>query len=110
MVNYWRTPADMNLTQAEIDQICERLWKKQTTHDCPDCGVKAGKDHNENCDVARCTHCGGQYISCGCNKGYPDNWAGVWPGFKECYDQKLICLAKGSTEWIFDLNSYYLNR
>ena len=34
---------------------------------CHDCNVKEGDYHIAGCDWERCPHCGGQYISCGCD-------------------------------------------
>lgn len=34
---------------------------------CPDCGVKVGRFHNDNCDIEECAYCHGQKLSCECN-------------------------------------------
>jgi len=35
---------------------------------CHDCHAKHGMPHHCGCDVQRCPKCGGQFISCDCNK------------------------------------------
>lgn len=50
---------------------------------CPDCAVKPGSYHIDGCDVARCTSCGIQRISCdhgNTRTGWGQLWIGVWPG------------------------------
>ncbi len=52
--------------------------------DCPDCGVKPGEIHEDNCDVERCSVCGDQFLSCSDdellhNKAFA-RWTGIWPG------------------------------
>lgn len=50
---------------------------------CGDCAVKPGTPHMSGCDVARCTACGSQRISCDHrerNVGWGQLWTGIWPG------------------------------
>ena len=99
----WKTPADLNLSQSQIDEIAEKLWHEANataSKRCPDCGVHIGQQHLEDCDVARCTKCGMQAISCDEHLDSPkDIWEGLWPGTEECYRRKLIAFY-GS--WSFD--------
>lgn len=109
------TPKEKGLNQEQINDICERLWEERldTAGNCNDCGAKPGEKHNDGCDVAICTSCGEQLICCDCEDGEPDVWSGIWPGIKECYEQKLICFSTGLKEygvddhWRFNLNKLY---
>jgi hypothetical protein len=72
---------------------------------CNDCGAKPGKRHKEGCDVARCTACGGQDISCDCDepskKPKMQVWTGIWPGVLECFEYGWFSKFKpGQGGWI----------
>lgn len=103
----------MEITQKEIETINEKLWQEELSHirNCPDCNVKPGEQHINMCDVARCTQCGGQFIQgCKCENTKRDIWTGIWPGIKECYEQKLICYDDYCGLWMHDLTSLAIKR
>lgn len=47
----------------------------ERTEKCHDCGVSIGEQHEDGCDVDRCSDCEGQRLSCEC-----DSEPGVWSG------------------------------
>jgi hypothetical protein len=99
-----------NPSQEMLDKLfAEKM--SEADRPCPDCAVKPGKKHKENCDVARCLNCGGQRLSCDCkeDEGYGDKWDGLWPGTKECYEKKYMAKWVGrgpfkSGRLVFDYN------
>ena len=108
-MGYWKSPQEMGLTQDEIDKIVNQLWTEHNANaetKCHDCGVSPSEKHKHGCDVARCVNCGGQCLSCDCDEPSEDMWTGLWPGIKECYEQKLITKSEhGNGQWMFDLNT-----
>ena len=108
-MNYWQTPEEAGLNEEQKTEIINRLWQErldESSSTCPDCGVKSGEKHTLNCDVARCINCGAQHLMCDCDNPEVDIYTGLWPGIKECYEQRLICRGDyGVGEWSFDLNS-----
>ena len=62
------------------------------TKKCPDCGAAVGVSHHQDCDVARCSLCGVQRLSCVHADGDGDGgiWTGEWPGLLECRELNLF--------------------
>jgi len=61
-------------------------YEIETLQDCPDCRAHPGAVHNTNCDVERCSACGGQRFSCCCGGKHDKSfarWTGIWPGYAE---------------------------
>jgi hypothetical protein len=58
---------------------------------CPDCAVGLGERHYPNCDIQRCSVCGGQYMLCGCKKHDFDfaTWDGYFPGVKRAAELNM---------------------
>lgn len=52
-----------------------------TNTTCPDCGTGLNEPHKKNCDVERCSECGGQRLQCACEGHDPakSSWTGEWP-------------------------------
>jgi DNA-directed RNA polymerase subunit RPC12/RpoP len=100
-MSYWTIIE--NPSQEMLDSLLST--EKGRVGKCPDCGVDVGEEHYQNCDVARCTKCGGQYISCDCSirSKAIDNWSGLWPGVQYAYDHKLVCKDPAGN-LSFDLN------
>jgi hypothetical protein len=52
-----------------------------TNQRCPDCGAEIGEPHRKECDVERCSKCGGQRVSCNCDAHEQERsiWTGEGP-------------------------------
>ena len=100
----WKSIYKYGLSQKEIDQVIEDLWATEEKVTCHDCGVEVGKRHKPDCDVERCPVCGGQNLMCNCKTDEYEVWDGMWPGTKECYEQKLVCCFNDDKQWQFDYN------
>ncbi len=71
-------------------RITVEQWKeKHPVRNCPDCGVKPGKEHDSGCDVERCSVCKGQALGICCEGHDPSQvpWTGWWPGELECVER-----------------------
>lgn len=90
-VEFWSAPIETQALSISHQHVPEKR------RDCPDCGVAPGQQHENGCDVERCTHCGAQYLMCGHATHDPAfaRWTGFWPGVLEA--QALSC----------DLNTIY---
>jgi len=72
----------------------EEIYPRDTTYfdwndRCHDCGIenRVGNLHHFSCDVERCPKCGGQLISCDCEKiaiGVNDRWVEFEEDEEEC--------------------------
>ena len=103
----WNSIHKFGLSDEQIEEIAERLIAKEKANNdmsCHDCGVIPGQKHHEGCDVARCTTCGGQRLSCDCEEENEDVWDGIWPGTIEALEQRLICCWDNDRNWMADLN------
>ncbi len=112
----WISAEKYGLTPEQITVITEALWKEEQSYikECSDCGVQVGEKHHPGCDLAVCPSCKIQTLQCECGSEEMNVCDGLYPGTRDCYDKKLICietsiLEKGlnplnHSNWIFDLN------
>jgi len=75
----------LGITPQEVSNRLAKAFAYEGLKDCHDCKAKPGEVHKDNCDVERCSVCGGQYIQCHCS-GHDKkfaHWTGIWPGKAE---------------------------
>jgi len=71
----------------ELRDAVMQLGLLAKPHNCPNCGTGPGQPHKNGCTVERCSSCGGQRLSCGCEGPHDEQfarWTGFWPGELEC--------------------------
>lgn len=105
-MGFWKTPQEMGMDESQVTLKLEELWNEANSkadEHCNDCNASPGEPHMDGCDVARCTSCKDQALSCDCQDKGEDVWDGLWPGTRECYKKRLIAFGGGS--WIFDYNT-----
>ena len=77
-------------TTKKLETSINRLEQREDVmtneiRNCPDCNALPGQIHMDNCDVERCSVCGGQRFLDDCenhNKAFA-RWTGIWPGAAE---------------------------
>lgn len=59
---------------------------RQLRPTCPGCGTRISQPHMDECEVERCSVCGGQRLICDCvgHDRRAEVWTGEWPGAAEC--------------------------
>ena len=58
---------------------------------CYDCGVAPGSLHLDGCDMAQCTVCLTQCLSCDCDGHHPGVWTGERSGVIEARTRGWFC-------------------
>jgi hypothetical protein len=90
--------------------------EKSVGDKCPDCQAKVGELHKSNCDVERCSFCGGQALQCFYENSHDElececrrklvtdtdriPWDGEWPGKKECQEYNFWSKMVKGRGWV----------
>lgn len=94
----------MTITDILLAHPWMEAFRKDIETKCPDCGVKLGKQHKPNCDVAKCTVCHRQALVCSCITSKPDNWLGLmYPEAHKIALEKNLwcrCLVHIDGDWV----------
>lgn len=71
----------MDQRRASQNGTHERSREMTKKNRCPDCGVGIGMPHVSECGMERCSVCGTQRITCGCEEHDSSKsvWTGEWP-------------------------------
>ena len=77
---------------------------------CPDCGAEIGQAHKNDCDIERCSSCGGQRVACDCvgHDSGKSVWTGEWPKLEDREYIEVIFTYSGDTKPHQSIGRYYV--
>jgi hypothetical protein len=82
---------------SRMEEFLRQSGLSRIADKCPEYKVKPGLPHLLGCDIERCSGCGCQLISCGCDHPHDplfSRWTGFWPGELECLGLGMLTLWK----------------